>query len=170
VAYSADIAYILYIVFAFLSWSQLGLAALFSLGMMLIVLFDPSLAASLFVALWDRALWLLPCLFLGIVVHESGHLIAGKIVGFQTFLFCVGPLDARRRDGGWRIRVTVSKMSASGMIISAPVSLENLSANLLFGIAGGPAASLLFGLICLWALLTRISHRLLAKGRPSWHN
>jgi hypothetical protein len=156
VARSADLANIWHLMFT--SWNgrvanvSSGLAVLFSLGLMVIVLLDPSLAAFLFVALWERALWLLPCLFLVILVHELGHLIAGKIVGFQTLLFRVGFLVARRLDGRWRLRFEVSKIVVGGMVIMAPVSLGNLSSNLLLLIAGGPVASLLFGLTCLCAL------------------
>ena len=99
------------------------------------------------------ATWLLAWVA-SVFVHELGHLVAAKAVGFRISLFSVGPFALQRSDAGWKPRFDLTIMRrAMGMVSSTPRSSDSLRSNRLFTTAAGPAASLLFALAALRMLL-----------------
>ena len=82
-----------------------------------------------------------------VLIHELGHLFVAKIVGFRIRLLRVGPFVMERRDGNWQARFDIKTSLTGGQVRSVPVSLDHLRFKLLFMIAGGPVASLIFALV-----------------------
>jgi hypothetical protein len=89
------------------------------------------IAASLFIAI-----------FLGILVHETGHLLAGWIVGFHFSSIQVGWLSLSFEYGKLTFHFR-REMSASGYASIQIDRIYRLRRRLMFFIAGGPTASIL---------------------------
>src|SRR5205823_8074072 len=98
----------------------------------------------------DRLFLVLPCFLIVIAVHEMGHIFAAKAVGFRIHRVRVGPCVVYKRLDSWSIRFDL----ASEVVKSLPASVENLRADLLFMTAAGPAASLLFALVTVMAIVS----------------
>jgi len=84
-------------------------------------------------------------LFLVLLVHELGHLAGGRLAGFRAYLLAVGPLAARRTEGGWRLGLSRSPGAWAGLAASAPQKTRDLRSRMGLYIAGGPATSVLAG-------------------------
>jgi membrane-associated protease RseP (regulator of RpoE activity) len=81
-------------------------------------------------------------LALTVVVHESGHLLAGWMVGFRFNAIAIGPFSARMEYG--RLKVQVRKALPAGGYAGMGVNqVRRLRRRLLAFIAGGPMANLL---------------------------
>lgn len=92
---------------------------------------------------------ILPALvFVDVAVHELGHLVAGWAVDFRFERICVGPLLVRRLQDGWGVTLHGSLTWEGGFMAALPSHAEQIRANLLIFIAGGPAASLLLSCFC----------------------
>src|SRR5215472_14464943 len=79
---------------------------------------------------------------LGVVVHELGHAVAARLVGFRVQLVRIGRLVATGTPTGWRLRLMPGRVRG-GWVRAHPVSPEHLRARHLLVVAGGPAAHLL---------------------------
>lgn len=90
---------------------------------------------------------LAPVFMLAVGIHEAGHLVAGAAVGFKPYVFIVGPLKLERTDGRWRIGFNRSISLSGGLSAGIPNHTERLRERLLVHVAGGPAASVIGGLI-----------------------
>lgn len=90
-------------------------------------------------------------LWMVIAVHECGHLLGGKLIGFGFQMLAVGPLMVVREAG--RVRVKWNRvLSLWGGVASAlPMKLEDVTRGMLVFTAGGPLASLMFAVL-LWPL------------------
>lgn len=84
-------------------------------------------------------------MFLVLLAHELGHVIGGRLVGFQFRLLIVGPLKIDRVEERFRIGFNRSLALAGGLAASTPVDDRNLARRMLIYTAGGPAMSLVFG-------------------------
>lgn len=80
--------------------------------------------------------------YIAVLVHETGHLIAGLIAGFQPRGFMVGAFLFHKEAGAWRLRCRPRYVLAGGLTAGVPLSDENLLRRYLLFVAGGPAASL----------------------------
>jgi hypothetical protein len=85
---------------------------------------------------------LLIAIFLGILVHEAGHLLAGWIVGFHFSSIQVGWLSLSFEYGKLTFHFR-REMSASGYASIQIDRVYRLRRRLMFFIAGGPTASIL---------------------------
>jgi hypothetical protein len=81
-----------------------------------------------------------------VVAHEAGHWIAGRALGWRCLEFRIGPLALVRRPEGWRFRRM--KFDAFGAVLFSPTTFDDLARSLSIHVAGGPAASILYLLLC----------------------
>ena len=85
---------------------------------------------------------LLPAVGLGVLVHELGHVVGGRLAGFRFLLLLVGPAKLQRTPQGlrwgWNFRANV----AGGLACMLPEDGRNLRRRMALFIAGGPVASL----------------------------
>lgn len=91
------------------------------------------------------ALILLPLmLWLQLLLHEAGHVIAGTACGKRLLAAGVGPWRVERKENGWQLRRVSSIQGIGGFAILLPPNAENEARwkNALY-ILGGPAANLL---------------------------
>lgn len=95
-------------------------------------------------------------LVLAVVLHELGHMVAGKMVGMKILSFRIGPLQAALEEGRWRLVLprTLQSMLAAGvsMIPLNPFRYERRQQ--IIAAAGGISANLLVGIIALAGFLT----------------
>lgn len=107
-----------------------------------------------------HTLWFVPALvggvFLVLLLHELGHLVAGVLGGFQFALLVIGPLRiAREDDGGGprriRVRLNRSLAEAGGLAATIPrddaLDGASLVRKFVWILAGGPIASALTAVI-----------------------
>lgn len=86
-------------------------------------------------------------LYLVILAHETGHLLAGKLAGMQPFLLITGPLKLMATNSGWQVGLNRSVGLAGGLAACMPRTTENLRRQLFFLVAGGPLTSLVGGVL-----------------------
>lgn len=91
-------------------------------------------------------LLLLLALALVILIHELGHLLAGRLVGFRAALLLVGPLEITRGPAGLRIRRN-RLLRALGAALSLPRDDHRLRERMSLVTLAGPLASLALGLL-----------------------
>ncbi len=92
----------------------------------------------------------LAALLVGVVaIHEAGHLLGGRLAGFRALLFVVGPFRVERTGTGVRTSLNRSAAVAGGLAVSVPEDTHDLRRRFLLMIAGGPAATLLTGILAL---------------------
>ena len=93
------------------------------------------------------AVWLvgfLPALFLGILLHELGHLVAGRLAGFEFYRILAGPLMLARESSGYKLRFLPKRILAlSGQTAMIPRTAENLRRGFALFAAGGPVMTAL---------------------------
>ena len=102
---------------------------------------------TVFGQLWLFAAAILPLLLLLSAVHEGGHLLAGRLVGFRVLACSVGPLRLQAHGPGGRgVRVELNDewgQAYWGAALSVPVTWDNLGPRAAAMVAGGPLANLL---------------------------
>ncbi|HRE04010.1 MAG TPA: hypothetical protein PKX00_00260 [Opitutaceae bacterium] len=94
--------------------------------------------------------------FVGVALHEGGHLLAAKLLGGRFALVIVGPLRIMRTPAGLKLGRNHRFSLLGGLALATPSSTDNLRRYLIGLLAGGPLASLLCGFILvgtayLWA-------------------
>ncbi|HEY7199135.1 MAG TPA: site-2 protease family protein [Candidatus Dormibacteraeota bacterium] len=89
-------------------------------------------------------------LLLGTAVHELGHAVAARAVGFGVAGVRVGPVVAVRDGARWRLGLTWD-MAVGGELLPDPFSPDRLRRRHAAMIAGGPAAHLLLAAVALAA-------------------
>jgi hypothetical protein len=88
----------------------------------------------------------LPVIYLlSVAGHELGHVLAGRLAGFRTLLFMVGPLRLERGPDGFRAGFNRDVLMAGGLAAMAPVGVHDLRRRAVVMVAGGPLASLMIG-------------------------
>lgn len=96
-------------------------------------------------------LWVFPLGYLSICLHEAGHLLAGRLVGFRFLLFVAGPLKISRANLGQAARVEIGLNLNPGLFgglsASQPLDFQDLNRRFAWVAAGGPLASLGLGLL-----------------------
>lgn len=89
---------------------------------------------------------ILPLLFLGVLLHELGHLVGGWIAGHRFAFLYVGPMALERQEGrlvwGWN-KTPGFYGGMAGSLPDEHTRLTDTRRNMVKVIAGGPLASLL---------------------------
>ncbi len=87
-------------------------------------------------------------LFLSVVWHELGHLLAGKLVGFRFVLVTFGPLRVARQANGLHLSLINNNIVQwQGRALSVPLTFGDHRLARMGILAGGPLATL--GQMCL---------------------
>lgn len=80
-------------------------------------------------------------IYLGIIVHETGHLVAGSFSGYRVDFMRVGPVQINRPfKVSWQPKLGIG---AAGMAGVLPGKIRNAHASAIFMILGGPLANLI---------------------------
>ncbi len=83
-------------------------------------------------------------LFLSVVWHELGHLLAGWLVGFRFVLVTFGPLRIAREAGGTRLSlIHTNVVQWQGRALMVPRQFGDFRRRRMVMLAGGPLATLL---------------------------
>lgn len=93
--------------------------------------------------------------FLGVALHEGGHLLAGKLLGGKFALVIIGPLRVMRTPSGLRWGRNRRFPLFGGLALVTPSSVDNLRSYMIGLLAGGPlssfvSGSILIGTAVLW--------------------
>ncbi|MCB8944632.1 MAG: hypothetical protein H6658_12855 [Ardenticatenaceae bacterium] len=96
---------------------------------------------SVFESAWLLLVTAVAVLFASGAVHELGHLLAGKWVGFRFHLLVIGPLKIQRKRDGLRVQWQWSNSLFSGLTACLPENDDRLRWRMLAFAAGGPLAS-----------------------------
>ncbi|MCS6992693.1 MAG: hypothetical protein N2117_03925 [Anaerolineales bacterium] len=89
----------------------------------------------------------LAAIYLVLLTHELGHLLAGKLAGMRPFLLITGPLKVFATQNGLQIGLNRNLSLAGGLAACLPRTTDNLRRQLLIMAAGGPLTSLLGGVV-----------------------
>ena len=82
---------------------------------------------------------------IGILCHEMGHLIAGKMSGLHFQTLAAGPLVVSKLSDGWRWQLVNSRGLWNGVTVMSPSKPNRLRSNAVFFVLGGPIGSLVCG-------------------------
>jgi hypothetical protein len=89
-------------------------------------------------------------LWLTLVVHELGHMVAGWLLGFHFRWLAVGPLRLVAECGRIRVRWNNPLPMWGGAVFMVPAGGTRLAARLMVYAAGGPLMSLLVAVAACW--------------------
>ncbi len=78
-----------------------------------------------------------------IAVHEIGHVVAGKLVGFRFRYLTIGPLKIERRNNRLALGRVSTRSMPGGLAAATPVDDHDLRRRMITMISGGPLANLL---------------------------
>ena len=136
------------------SWLQLAAGMLVgaALGYFGMSAYDAA-ASSNEVIGWLLAVLVLLGLPLAILLHELGHVGAGRLNGFRLSMLVVGPVRLESVRGRLRLRRNRSLAMAGGVAVMLPDGAERLRRRMAWLVAGGPAASVAGGALLLAASL-----------------
>jgi hypothetical protein len=97
--------------------------------------------------------------WLAITIHELGHIIFGKIVGFEFVSFTIGPIKVEKNLEGIKLKENTEWGLAGGMTMMMPplVKKEEIRKKKILYSAGGPIFSLVFSLIGL-IIYSQVNH------------
>jgi hypothetical protein len=89
--------------------------------------------------------------YLVLLTHEIGHLLAGWLVGMRPFLLVSGPFKLIVTNKGLEVGVNTNLALAGGLAACMPGKTGILKHQLMALVAGGPLTSLLLGIVGLFA-------------------
>lgn len=90
--------------------------------------------------------------FLSTFVHESGHVIAGLVNGWKFVFITVGPFKIYADEPGGKIKFGIEKnlLYWGGISATLPQDAKKENTDTFAKVLiGGPAASLIFGVLCI---------------------
>jgi len=100
-----------------------------------------------------NGLLLIPALYFAIALHELGHLIAGKLAGFNIGGISAGPVMFIKSGRNWVFRFDRHRLFG-GFFQPLSSDLDFSTNRYVLCVAGGPIASVAFSLSC-WLVCTR---------------
>jgi hypothetical protein len=83
----------------------------------------------------------IPAFYLGVLLHELGHLVAGLSAGFELRALMVGGVLLTREAQGWKVRFSPRSIVVGGLTSMVPESADRLVDRYIRLVLGGPAAS-----------------------------
>ncbi|HYO50072.1 MAG TPA: site-2 protease family protein [Chloroflexia bacterium] len=86
-------------------------------------------------------------------VHEGGHLLVSRLMGFRIMRYIVGPLMIKAEGGRVKVRVNESWEQYPGSILAVPKSKRNLRWRDLVVLVAGPVASLALCVTSWWLIV-----------------
>jgi hypothetical protein len=86
-------------------------------------------------------------------VHEAGHLLVSRLMGFRIMRYIVGPLMVKAEGGRVKVRANESWEQYPGSMLAVPKSKRNLRWRDLFVLAAGPVASLALAITAWWLVV-----------------
>jgi hypothetical protein len=93
------------------------------------------------ISLWMFIFCFYASLYLGVIIHELGHLLAGILSGYRVNFIRVGPIQI---NPPFRVsRQPKSGIGAAGMVSLLPKKNSNVRASAVFMLLGGPLANLI---------------------------
>ncbi len=108
-------------------------------------------------------------LFLTAVIHELGHLIAGRFANLQFHLLIIGPVRLMQTNGRLRLSWQSGLGLFNGLASSIPQDNHNLRKRMILFAVGGPLASLLLAVAAIsYALSVREHGRFPTEGAWMW--
>jgi Zn-dependent protease len=84
---------------------------------------------------------LLGAMAASLVVHEAGHLVAGRMVGFRFAFLAVGPLLVRASSDGVVVKWRLSPAHWAPMAGAMPAAAKVTASQVAWYVAGGPLAN-----------------------------
>jgi hypothetical protein len=90
-------------------------------------------------------------LLLSILVHESGHALACRLVGFRILGVSLPYVAVNRTNTFWKVTWSTA-LGLSGSVRSLPLAGRNLRLRLFLTTSAGPCASILSGAFCAWVV------------------
>jgi hypothetical protein len=101
--------------------------------------------------------WLVALVLFGIgplklLVHEFGHVAAGRLAGFRIQGLSLGPLSWRRLADGWHFR-WIKQLGSGGSVSGAPLSSDSIRFRLMLFFAGGMLMEVWSGWLALMLFL-----------------
>ena len=106
----------------------------------------PESMGSISVGQWVAVL--AGALFLDILCHECGHLVAAWLVRFEISSFVIGPFGVQRKPDGWRFLVNKHLPAILGFVGIRTRSYERIRRRLSIFIIGGPLGNLAAAVVC----------------------
>ena len=88
-------------------------------------------------------------IFIVILVHELGHLIAGNAVGFRFLMLSVGPFKVQKIGDSIRPGINKHLNRGGGLTLMIPECLEPENSKMFWFIAAGPLANFILGALAL---------------------
>ena len=99
--------------------------------------------------------YLLPALYLGLVIHELGHVVTAGLAGLDVGGLCIGGFMVMQSGGRWMFRFSLRwLLNFGGFVVPLPASREFPQSRFAWFIAGGPIASILLTAAC-WLAVSR---------------
>ena len=87
----------------------------------------------------------LVAVLLGILCHETGHVVFGLMSGLRFQTLAAGPLVVSRLSDGYRFQLVNSRGLWNGLTVMSPTKPTRLRSNAVFFVLGGPVGSLFCG-------------------------
>ncbi len=108
-------------------------------------------------------------LLLTAVIHELGHLIAGRLANLQFHLLIIGPVRLMKENGRLQLSWQSGLGLFNGLASSIPQDIHNLRNRMILFASGGPLASLLLAIVAaFYAVLVREHGRFPTENAWTW--
>ncbi len=128
-------------------------------GYFIINLFKQKLPDNNSINIFIIIIGIFPAIFIQLIVHELGHLVFGKISGYQFVSFRIGNLMLVSDCGKLKLK-KFTVIGIGGQCIMAPPKCDGYQCPYLLYNLGGLLANISFSLICLilYMLLPQIAY------------
>jgi hypothetical protein len=107
-------------------------------------------AGVLFGSIFQTILLALLVLAVEVVVHEGGHLLGGKLVGFRFVTVVLGPLCIDTTQEGRKVVRLNRQVLSAGAALSVPTTTDHLRTRTAIMTVAGPLATLALCPLCWW--------------------